>query len=273
MKRFDGIMICTDLDGTLIGSGGKISKENLDAIEYFKANGGIFTFITGRVPMTAWYIYDIIRPNAPYGCINGGGVYDHRSQKYLWSASLPESYRELLECVDRELPGVGIQINTEGGIYFCKDCPAMKPFHNIIGDAGRVCDFRTFDEPVAKIVFADNDEEQIEKLIELLNTHPSADQFDFTRSEKTLYEILPKGISKGTAMIKMAELLGIDPEKTVAIGDYNNDIAMIKAAGLGVAVENAVPELKSVADHITVSNDENAIAKLIYDIEQGVLAI
>ena len=71
----------------------------------------------------------------------------------------------------------------------------------------------------------------------------------------------------------MAELLGIDVSKTVAIGDYDNDISMIQAAKLGIAVSNAVPELKKVADCITVSNDENAIARVIFDIERGLLKI
>ena len=51
MNKFEGIMICTDLDGTLLSDKHTISPENLDAIEYFKANGGKFTFITGRVPL------------------------------------------------------------------------------------------------------------------------------------------------------------------------------------------------------------------------------
>ena len=267
MKVFDGIMICTDLDGTLIGSDGKISKENLDAIEYFKANGGYFTFITGRVPLTANMLCKTIKPNIPFGCINGAGIYDHKTKKYLWTAKLSEGFREILEAVERDMPNMGIQINTASGIYISKDNPAMQPFYDIIGNRGIPCDYRTFSEPIAKIIFADNDEKEINKLIELLKSHPKAEKFDFIRSEFTLYEILPKGISKGAVMLKMAELLGIDRAKTVAIGDYNNDISMIKAAKLGVAVKNAVPELKEVADYITVSNDEHAIARLIYDIE------
>ncbi len=273
MKIFDGIMICTDLDGTLIASNGKISKENLDAIEYFKANGGSFTFITGRVPLTAKMLCETVKPNIPFGCINGAGIYDHKVQKYLWTAELAEGFRDLLESVERELPDMGIQINTASGIYICKDNPAMQPFYDIIGNRGIPCDYRTFSEPIAKIIFADNDENKINNLIKLLNEHPQAENFDFIRSEFTLYEILPKGISKGAVMLKMADLLGIDREKTVAIGDYNNDISMIKAAKLGVAVKNAVPELKEIADYVTVSNDEHAIARLIYDIEKGTIKI
>ena len=93
--------------------------------------------------------------------------------------------------------------------------------------------------------------------------------FDFIRSERTLYEILPKGANKGTALCKMAELLGIKQERTIAVGDYNNDISMIKAAGAGFAVANAVDEVKAVADHITVSNNESAIAAIVDRLDKG----
>ena len=71
------------------------------------------------------------------------------------------------------------------------------------------------------------------------------------------------------ALEKLAEHLGVRTEKTVAIGDYDNDIAMLTAAGCGVAVENACPAAREAADYITVSNEEHAIARLIYGIENG----
>jgi hydroxymethylpyrimidine pyrophosphatase-like HAD family hydrolase len=61
----------------------------------------------------------------------------------------------------------------------------------------------------------------------------------------------------------MAKLLGIDMKNTVAVGDYNNDVSMIRAAGKGFAVANAVPEAKEAADFITVSNEESAIAAIV----------
>ena len=60
-------------------------------------------------------------------------------------------------------------------------------------------------------------------------------------------------------------------KNTIAIGDYNNDISMIKAAGIGVAVANAVPEAKAVADIVTVSTKEHAIAKIINDLDKGII--
>ena len=78
MKKFEGILICTDLDGTLLRDDKSISAKTLEKIEYFKSEGGYFTFITGRMPFFVKNIYDLINPNAPFGCINGGGIYDHR---------------------------------------------------------------------------------------------------------------------------------------------------------------------------------------------------
>ena len=72
-------------------------------------------------------------------------------------------------------------------------------------------------------------------------------------------------------MLRIADILGINHEKTVAMGDYNNDVSMLKMAGVGVAVSNASEEAKAAADLITVSNEEHAVAKVISDIESEVI--
>ncbi len=263
MKKFYGILFCTDLDGTLFGDDKTVSKKNIEAIEYFKSEGGLFTFITGRIPQTSWQIYDLIKPNAPYGCINGAGIYDHATQKYLWRIPLDVSAIELVKEVDARLPDIGIQFNTEKQVLFFKDNDAMVYFRDITGVPYVPCGYEALDDTSLKVIFAHNDESRLSAVSELLCHHPLADRFDFICSEKRLYELLPKSASKGKALCKMAELLGIDIKKTVAIGDYNNDVSMIKAAGLGVAVSNAVSEAKSAADHIAPSNNESAIAAVI----------
>jgi len=273
LKKFQGMLFCTDLDGTLFTNDKKVSEENLEAIEYFKSEGGLFTFITGRMAQTSKEICNIINPNAPYGCINGGGIYDPIENKYLWTKELPREALLLAKNVLDKMPDMGIQINTENNIYFCKDNSAMGFFRKVTGAPLilRHCD--EIDQPILKIVFAHENEKQISMLMDLLNNHPKADDFDFIRSERRLYEILPKGSSKGSLLIKLAELLNIDPKKTIAVGDYNNDISMIKAAKIGFAVENAVEEVKNVADYITVSNNNHAIAAIIDGLDRGVYTI
>lgn len=270
MKKFEGILFCTDLDGTLFTSDKTVSKENLDAIEYFKSEGGLFTFITGRMPSTSKEIYNIIKPNAPFGCVNGAGIYDGEAQKYLWSMSLPKSAMELVETVEKEFPDIGIQINAENNIYFYKDNDAMVRFRRLTNAPKITCDSTDVGEKVLKAIFSDLDEKKLFEVIEFLKDQKNAKDFDFIRSERTLYELLPKGASKGNALVKMAELLNIDIRRTIAVGDYNNDISMITKAGMGFAVENALPEVKAAADRITAGNNDSAIAKIIGEIDKKV---
>ena len=273
MGKFSGLLFCTDLDGTLYDDARTVSTINRDAIRYFQAEGGLFTFITGRVPITAAEICELIAPNAPYGCINGGGIYEPRTGTYLWNTFLPEAARVLVSTVQKQMPDMGFQLNTESGIFFLTDNAAMGHFREITGVPDRRCTYETIGEPVLKVVFAHDVPERIDALEQLLTQHPLANQVDFIRSEKSLYEILPKGVSKGAALMKMAELLSIEPQKTIAVGDYYNDVSMIQAAGLGVAVENAVDAVKAVAKRVTVSNNEHAIAAIIEEIDRGEIVI
>ena len=269
MKKFEGILICTDLDGTLLSGDRTISRENSEAIEYFKSEGGAFTFITGRPPVTSKGICKMVAPNAPFGCLNGGGLYDHVNGRYLWYEETPRSCLELVEEVYQKLDCIGIQVNTLDKIWFSRENLATEWFCKATAQPALRKNHFDVDEPIAKIVFCDLDPENIRKLSVLLHSHPRADEFGFIRSEKTLYEILPKGINKGSVLPKLCEYLGIDIRRSIAVGDYDNDVGMLKAAGIGIAVSNASEAAKTAADMITVSNEESAIAKIIYDIEAG----
>lgn len=273
MKKFEGVLICTDLDGTLLQKNEFVSLENREAIEYFKNEGGIFTFITGRMPRFVGNCFDAVRPNGPIGCINGGGIYDYPNKKYLWTHEASRDILDLVELAEREMPSVGIQLNTFENTYFCRDNSVMVWFRDLTGAEYLTCNCREVDEPIAKILFGVETDEEMEQLDRLLKTHPAAKNFDFVSAEKTLYEILPKGVNKGSLLAPMVRILGIDPEKTVAVGDYDNDVQMLRAAKLGIAVANASPAAKAAADHVTVSNEEHAIARIISDLASGALKL
>lgn len=273
MKKFKGILLCTDVDGTLLSSDGGISDKNRKAIEHFKREGGMFTFITGRVPLTSQNIWKMIEPNISFGCINGGGVYDHKKSEYKWITLAPTGIIDIAEYVYDNMPDMGIQVNTPDNIYTCNNNSAMERFYQITGIAKNYCKLDQVKEGIVKIIFGDEVEQNIQKLSELLKSHPLACDFDFVRSEKTLYEILPKGINKGTALKKLCELMDLDINKTIAVGDYDNDIGMLNAAKIGIAVSNATDNAKAAADMVTVSNDENAIAKIIEDLENNIIIL
>ena len=269
MGKFDGVLICTDLDGTLLRNDKTVSRENIEAVEYFKREGGFFTFVTGRMP---YYVGDIlkrIKPNAPFGCVNGGGLYDHIEKKYLWKSIMSENVLELVKCIDEKFRNVGIQVCTFEKTYFCKENITMENFRKVTKVENNVRHYQDIKEPIAKIIFGSENNEEILKIKDTLDNHLLSDEFYFIRSGKNLFEVLPKGICKGTAVKKLCEKLAIDTNKTIALGDYNNDISMFEAAKIGIAVFNACPDALKAADFVTVSNEEHALKSVVCDLEGG----
>ena len=271
MGKFDGILICTDLDGTLYKNDKTISKENLAAIEYFKREGGHFTFVTGRLPYYSLDAARTVSPNIPFGCINGGGVYDSVTDRYVYMKELDREALLLVDYIYREMPRVGVQLCGFYKTYFARESDATEYFRAATGVPECPCDYKSFDLPLAKIIFCTKKEEAMDKTESLLRSHPLAESFEFIHSERALFEVLPRGVDKGLSLTKLALHLGVDVKRTVAVGDYDNDAAMLRAAGLGVAVSNASPAALAAADVVTVSNEEHAIARIICDIESGEL--
>ena len=269
MGKFDGILICTDLDGTLLRTDKTISDENVEKIEYFKREGGYFTFITGRLPYYSTDAYLAVRPNAPYGCVNGGALYDGVRNTYIWRRELGASAIRLVEHIDERFPEIGIELCAFDNTYFAKESSGTVHHREKTGLPNIPCNYKRFSEPLGKILFCSEDDALLSSAMEALASHELSLKFDLIRSERVMLEILPKGVHKGLALRKLAEHLGIDIRKTVAVGDYDNDVGMLKAAGVGVAVANSSPAALASADYITVSNDEHAIAKVIFDIENG----
>ena len=87
--------------------------------------------------------------------------------------------------------------------------------------------------------------------------------FSIYRSEPFFLEILPRGIDKAQSLARLLEILGLDKERMIACGDGYNDLTMIKFAGLGVAMENAVLPVRKAADYITMSNNDDGIAHVV----------
>jgi Cof subfamily protein (haloacid dehalogenase superfamily) len=269
MGKFDGILICTDLDGTLYKNDKTISLKNRNAIEYFKREGGYFTFITGRLPYYSKDAYNSVRPNVPFGCINGGGIYDGATDKYVWTREISRDVIELISAVDEQFSEIGIQVCCFDKTYFAEENEMTQKFRKRTGLPNLICNYRDVKEPIGKIIFSSEDSDELSAIEKVLISHPLADGFDFIRSERTLLEILPKGVTKGLALIKLSEYLNVDINSTIAIGDFDNDVAMLKTAKLGIAVSNASRAALDVADYVTVSNEENAIAAVIHDLENG----
>ncbi len=263
MKKFEGILLATDLDGTLLRADKSISEENKRAVEYFKSEGGRFTFITGRTPIALQALCKLLQPNAPIGCMNGAGIYDYDKDKLIWSVTLSDSVKEIVRDIDTAFPNTGIELITEKEIIFYKQndftlkhtrdekLPVIVKHYNDVTD------------PIVKILFADR-AENLDELSHAVLAHPRISEFSPIRSDHIYYEIIPLGISKATVIRKLPELIGESFSRIIAVGDNDNDAEMLRAADIGYAVSNASAAAKASADIVTVSNEENAIARIIY---------
>lgn len=268
MGRFDGVLLCTDLDDTLLKTDKSISERNIKAIEYFKKEGGLFAFATGRVPLGAAPVLDSVMPNAPSVCFNGGGIYDFSSKRLLWSHGLDDGAYEVVEFVEREFLPAGIEICTADKVYFSRDNARTLEHKRNERFPDNAVNFREVKEPWIKVIFL-LEEEELPQLRGMLASTPYTDKYTFVKSSPHYFELLPKGVNKGEGLLRLGELLGIEHGKIVAMGDNDNDLELVKSAGVGIAVSNATVSVKDAADYITVDNNSDAVAAVIADVDAG----
>lgn len=266
MKKFQGLLLVSDLDGTLLNDRKEISQENRTAIEYFTNEGGLFTFVTGRVPQGVGPVFHQLRPTLPIGCINGAGIFDPQTEEYLWQLPLPQDAAQLVRDAEERFPEVGIELcGFRFNRYQVINGILERHFLDEGLEVGKST-FENFGEPIAKVLFAEHPH-RLDPIIRFLNTHPLSDRFDFIRSSAEYYEILPKGASKGDLLLRIAALLKIEQGNILAVGDNENDISMLNAAAVGYAVANAVEATKKAANKVLKSTcNQSAIAELIHSL-------
>lgn len=117
-------------------------------------------------------------------------------------------------------------------------------------------------QEIVKALYVNTDYDYLHQIEEDLKDITG--DLDVSYSSNRYIEFNHKGVNKGAGLLKIAEMLGVKQEETIAIGDNFNDLSMIQAAGLGIGVQNTVPDMKPLCDVITDStNDQDAIAEVI----------
>jgi Cof subfamily protein (haloacid dehalogenase superfamily) len=264
MNKYKGYLIVSDLDGTLINSDQSISKENIDAIASFIEEGGLFAVATGRTELNVLPYIKHISVNCPSILYNGAIIYDTNSKDYVKSNFLNKTHLlEPLKEILKEHKNLCMQIFIPGKMFIVSDKHNIDPIvlreeqpYEIVGIDDII------HENWVKVMFADTN--QVLKAVQqFLINRMSSGIIHSVFSSLTYLEIFAYDVSKGSALNNLIDITGVKREKTIAIGDYCNDIEMVKAAGLGIATANAHPLLKDIANIITVSNNEHAIHNLI----------
>lgn len=270
-------LIALDLDGTLLNSKKQLSKENRKALTECIQNGILVVPCTGRtadgIPSEIKDIDGIRYAIAT----NGAVIHDLKENAVLDTKMLTwEKAMELLEFVDNYpvmydpyIEGRGI---TEPKFFenlsdYCLTDALQDLVKKTRDLHPSIIDYvRNIRKPVEKINLFFPDMEGRARLRAELNK-----QADIlvTSSIPNNLEINALGASKGEAIHRLADLLGIDRAQTMAIGDGENDFTMIRMAGVGVAMKNASEELQAEANYVTETNDDDGVAAAIYRLVFG----
>ena len=255
-KLLDGYLLVTDLDGTLYKNQNFIPKENLDAIKRFEELGGKFTICTGRGINTTEFISQEIDFNCPL-IVNGGHTfYDFYKDKATLKVNLAESSKEFVRLLQSQFSNVGIEVYSDRNIY-CLHVNEVTKQHLSYEKVDYI--ETTLDEIIElewqKVLFEDEPEE-IQKVRDFARANCPED-IRLMDTNRKFMEFSTTYTDKGTAILKLADMLNIPHSNVCAIGNYYNDLEMIEAAGIGAFVNDSPADLKSFADYITDKECEN----------------
>ena len=253
MGRFDGILLCSDFDGTLAYRA-RVADRDRAAIRYFQLEGGMFVPTSGRASHFFKAYEDSFVASKYIIGLNGAEIYDREQDRMVFRNPInrPQAL-ELTHAILARYPDIlRVYIhNPDGGNHVTLD--TWELVDDIEGD-------------VFKMVFSVNNADNACRISRELSAW-IPEGYLIERSWPEGVELLGRNNTKGACVERLRKLLGDRARLVVCAGDFENDITMIRAADIGYAVENAIPELKAVADRVTVSVEQNASAHIIKDLE------
>lgn len=269
MGKFDGYILVSDFDGTLIDDKQSISSENIRAIESFVAQGGRFLGATGRTELNVRPFTGEIALSSPWILYNGAAIYDWESNAFIYKAPLDRQLAEaFIHKVIERFAGINIQV-FPGGPFFQINSAALPDSQAVLEDQHyENKPMEQISEAWLKILFCSDAPEQLLLIEAMLEGDPLRQHVHKTRSAARYFELTAHGVSKGSALARLKALLQPTPRHVVAIGDYLNDIEMLQEADTAAAPESAMADVKRHAHIITSSHTQSAIADLVGRLEK-----
>ena len=280
MGKFDRVLLSSDFDNTLVHTKAALDAgstdippmpaRNREALDYFTGNGGLFSVSTGRaLPAFARYAADL-PINAPCVIANGAGLYDFRTGRYLATAFIDESVREVVAALLTYDPALPFEIyHTDRRIH------AMHPNRYILNHEHltrtRIEPVDSFDEvdtPLVKLLFED-DRDKLDALLDFIRSQDWAARYELIYSSDNLLELTARGATKGEMVLRLAALLGVKREDLYCIGDHGNDVSMAEVSAVRFCPANAIDEMKALPAMRVVSHcADGAVADVIEELDK-----
>lgn len=269
-------LVALDLDGTLFDNSSRISKRNLTAIRSITGKGIHVVISTGR-PFEGIPFDQIKGTGINYAITaNGSGIYEISTGKCLYENAMDE---ELVTPILNFLLTRDIHIDAfiGGKGYTPIQCVETAQKLTVPSSIKNyIITTRTRLDNILQFIH----ENQLKVQKMTLNFYPAADGTLIDRETVRKFLVSNPSITtvcggynnleftradanKGVGLRKLAEILGVNPDATMAIGDTENDLAIIEAAGIGVAMGNATDAVKARADYVTTTNTKDGVAAAI----------
>lgn len=260
-------ILFTDFDETLLTTDKVICEKNLQAIHQLLAKGNYLAYTTGRPLRGAVKLIEQLhlpKEHCFLICFQGCFVYDLEHHSVV--SHSPMDTKDMLNLVNvlRER-NIYLEAFGKDKFYCFQYTDATKRYNGLTNEAYEVItDIEVLQsQPIYKVMAIDFDDK---KPLEKLKSEAEAGRYPFDSffSSDWFYEFCGKGQNKGTGLKALADYLQIPIERTVAVGDEENDLSMILAAGIGVAMCNGKDVVKSQADVITtLDNNQGGVAEII----------
>lgn len=262
---FSDWLVASDIDGTLNNKLRRLPKRNYERIcEFVQEKKGHFTLASGRnISSMRGPFQGLPIASTPAVLLNGAGIYDYEHERMLRFHPINEAGYELVKAVTKKFPTLEVEILTSNSAYTIN----AKVFANIMLRADNLPHrrFRKAEEVPpddwGKVIFLG-----MPPLIAAVKKYllSIADpNVNFMSSSISSFEMLEKGIHKGVGVMDIAEIYGIEPSHTAAIGDYFNDYEMLKTVGLPACCGQAPKEMHAIAKFHACHCNRGAVADLL----------
>jgi Cof subfamily protein (haloacid dehalogenase superfamily) len=259
-------LVALDLDGTVLCPYGKapLSQRCLSAVQRLQQAGLPVTFVTGRTEDYALPIAQTFGIRTPLVTYNGGRLYCPSERRPLYQAAIPtHRVAELLNWLDGLSDVVAVYWESEQGLRLVQN--------RCSGD--RAADDYLFGTPrqiVGPFLAGQREGDSLSKVIVVTQQPMESDlsarfgsDVQVVRTHPDLFEILPGGISKGTGVARLCQMLGVEPERVLAVGDQENDVATFGVVGHPVAMGDAPDSVKAAARWTTGAFAEEGCAQVL----------
>jgi Cof subfamily protein (haloacid dehalogenase superfamily) len=261
-------LIASDVDGTLLDDNESITARTRAAVDAAVAAGAHFVLATGRPPRWVWPVVDALGFAPMAVCANGAVVYDPATDRVIAARTLSaDTLGELAGIATRAIPGVGLAVERIGDSAHDAATPQFisSPGYEhawLNPDNTEVSIDDLLSAPAVKLLIRKAGAASADMAAELVPRIGVAGEVTYS-TDNGLIEVVPSGTNKAAGVAELIAPLGISADDVVAFGDMPNDLSMLLAAGHGVAMGNAHPDVLAVAAEVTAPNTDDGVARVL----------